>query len=192
MKKRSAKFIAMFLVMVLMTMSLTGCRAAYTPGTVDGSTYTNEWAEVKIDLPAGYKMLDPKDAGVSNGKYGEFDFACLFAADTNTKIPMCYIMTREGKVDIDEIGEEFTREFGGVSALGEVSQGRTTYQVSISKNYYSIAGASYTCFHMGVSVADIYCAFRDIEGTGLIAICVVTMSGGATEVDVYNMFEQLK
>ena len=192
MKKRSAKFVAMFLVMVLMTMSLTGCRAAYTPGTVDGNTYTNEWAEVQVTLPSGYKMLTAKDAGISNGKYREFDFGCLFAADNKTSVPMCYVLTYEGKSDVDAIGEDFTKQFGGTSSLTEFKQGGVTYQVSVSKSYCSIAGESYTCFHMGVSIADVYCAFRDIDGTGIIAICVVTMNDSASEEDVFNMFEKLK
>ncbi|MBO4652843.1 MAG: hypothetical protein J5649_05955 [Lachnospiraceae bacterium] len=191
MKKRSAKLVAVFLVMVLMTMSLTGCRASYTPGEVDGDTYTNKWAGLKVTVPSGYKMLTPEEAGVKNGVYRDYDFGCLFTADNNTKIPMCYVMTREGKEDIDAAGEEFTKAFGNSSGL-MVNQGGVTYQVTVDKNYYSIAGESYTCFHLGVSVADIYCAFRDVDGTGIVAVCAVTMSGGATEVDLFNMFEKFK
>ena len=188
MKRSSMKIVALVLVVAMMTMSLTACRKSYTTGTVDGSTYTNEWAELKIDVPSGYKMYSEKDIG---GAPSGFEFGCAFAADEKVPLPLCYVLTREGEADINAIGEDFTKQFGGATGLMEVSQGGVTYQVSISKDYYTIAGESFTCFHMSVSVADVYCAFRDIDGTGVIAVCVVTMNGTSSVSDIFKLFEEL-
>ena len=72
-----------------------------------------------------------------------------------------------------------------------VQQGKTTYQVSINKVYYSIAGESYQVYHLSVSTMDLYCALRDVEGTGVFVIYVITMNGGSTEEDIFGMFEKM-
>lgn len=182
------KLFALFLVGVL-ALSLTGCRRSYSVGEVDGTTYTNKWAEVKVSLPSDYVMMDKSQMGrVSNG----FEVACVFCKNNATKVPLCAVMTREGDVDINQIGEEFTQEFGGTGGSTTIQQGGTTVQVTINKEYYTIAGESFLCFHMSLSVGDVYCAFREIDDTGVFAICVVTLTGGdESEEDIFNMFKEL-
>ena len=188
MKKLMKQLTALLLAGVLM-MTMTACRKEYTSGEVVGDTYTNEWAEVKVTVPSGYKMLDTSSAGRAPSG---FDMGAAFVADASVTIPACYVLTRQGEADIEEIGESFTQEFGGTSGMMNISQGGTTYQVTITKSYYTIAGESYLCFHLGVSVADVYCAFRDVDGTGVIAICVVTMNGYGTDDEdaIFDMFEK--
>ena len=180
------KMLALFLIGVL-AMALTGCRKSYTVGEVDGSTYTNKWAEVEVVLPSDYVMMDKSQMGtVSDG----FEMACVFSKNTENKTPMCAVMTREGDVDINAIGEDFTRAFGGTSGSTTIKQGGSTVQITISKSYYTIADESYMCFHMNLSVGDIYCAFREIDDTGVIAICVITV-GDSTQADaVFDMFQK--
>lgn len=188
--KTSVKTILALLLVAVVACNLTACgRKPYTAGVVDGDTYTNDWAGIKVTLPDNYSMLSESAVGVSNGRYQNFDFGCAFAS--SAQAPVCYVLTKEGKNDIDAIGEEFTKEFGGISGSMDIKQGGVTYQVTVSKDYYTIAGESYLCFHFGIAVGDVYCAFRDVEGTGIIALCVVTMSGGDSEETVFDMFKKM-
>lgn len=189
MKKLAKRLTAVLLVGIL-TISLTACRKSYTKGVVDGDTYTNRWAEVKVTVPSGYKMIDISDAKLSSAM-NKFDVGCIFAADSATSIPICYVMTVEGEQDLAAIGEQFSNEFGGTGGAMNVQQGKTTYQVSINKVYYSIAGESYQVYHLSVSTMDLYCALRDVEGTGVFVIYVITMNGGSTEEDIFGMFEKM-
>ena len=188
MKKHADKLIALLLIGILV-ISLTGCKKKYSVGEVDGNTYKNEWAELKVTLPDGYKMMDSSTTSAPEG----FELGAAFAVDSSVPIPACYILTREGEADVDAIGEDFTKQFGGSSGLMNVSKDGTTYQVSVTKTYYTIADESFLCFHLSVSIADVYCAFREVDDTGVIALCVVTMSGygSGSEEDVFKLFEKI-
>ena len=183
------KRVTAILLAVVMMFAVTACGKKYSPGEVDGNTYTNDWANLKVTIPSDYMMVDPSSAGAAGGTYKGFDVRCIFAMNDKVPIPMCYVMSREGKVDIEDIGEEFAKEFGGSSGLMNMQQGNTTYQVTVDKRYYTIAGESYLCFHIGVSVADVYCSFRSVDDTGVIAVCAITMPGSTSVDELYNMFK---
>lgn len=187
--KMFAKKLTALLLIGILTMSLTACRKSYTKGEVDGNTYTNKWAEVQVTLPSGYKMLDVSDLNYS-GSMSKFDIGCAFKADDKTA-PICYVLTLEGEQDLAAIGQEFADEFGGTGGAMNVKQGKTTYQVSINKLNYSIADASYDVYHISVGTGDLYCALHDVEGTGVIVIYVITLSGGTTEDEVFDMFTKM-
>jgi|GEM_PF-2860109 hypothetical protein len=188
-KKCIRKMMAVLLAAVLMC-SLTACGPKpYSTGVVDGDTYTNEWAELTVSLPSGYKMLDASQIGGKTVQ--KFDVGCAFAAVSETgamQMPVCYVLCFEGRADIDEIGEEFTKEFGGSNAIQNVKQGSTTIQFTVDKNYCTIAGEDYMCFHIGVAVADVYCAFRGIEETGVVCVCAVTQNGTTDRDKVFDLF----
>ena len=187
------KRITAVLLVMMMTIALTACgKEPYSAGELDGTVYTNKWANIRIEVPDDFQQVDPSIGGAVNGKYKGFDVGCMFAKNDKTHLPMVYVMCREGEVDINEIGEDFTKEFGGSTGLLNVQQGNVTYQVTIDKGYYTIADESYMCFHIGVSVADVYCAFRAVDDTGAICICAITMNGSPTIEEVFKMVEKLK
>ena len=196
--KQLVKRLAAFLLVAVLVMSLTACRRSYTKGEVDENTYTNKWAEVKVTLPEGYKMIDISGQKLS-ASMNKFDVGCIFTADNEDpkkQTPMCYVFTVEGEQDLAAIGQEFAEEFGGTGTAMNYKQGKTTRQISINKLNYSIAEDSYDVYHISISDKDdsgeVYMALRDVEGTGAFVIYVITLnSDGVDADDIFDMFEKM-
>jgi len=157
----------------------------FSPGEVDGNTYINKWANLKVTAEGEFKTLDMKQ---SIG--GGFDSQFVFQKKDNTAV--CIVMTHEGgEASIESLEESLKEEFnsnGGLMMLPIPNVGGNV-QMSITSDHRMIAGESYSCMVMSMPFLKLTIALREVNDNGVIGIAVATLMDG-NEDEVFKMFEQ--
>ncbi len=188
MKRKKNQGNSTLIVLLVIIVLIVGAVAAvliirhnrkYTTGEVDGQTYTNKWAKVKVTVPDDY-IIDTK-----NQKTDGFDVPFAFASKDGKSY--CYVFTRECKPDMSNTEEEFRKMFG--DGKFNVSYGKIGMQMNFSTDHRTIAGESYDCLVFSGAGARIVVAFRAVYDNGVFCICTATMNG-VYEDDLFKMFEK--
>ncbi|MBQ6660574.1 MAG: hypothetical protein IJM57_03985 [Lachnospiraceae bacterium] len=171
-------FITIAVIVVILVIKIAH---KYSPGVVDGTSYVNKWADVKIDVPDSYQIQQV--GGMSNG------FETPFAFFRNSPVAAGIVVTREGETDMYKIEEEFLQEFGGSGGSISVPMGKTVQQMSIDQTHRTIAGEDYLCFEFSSQETYMCAAFRAVHDNGVFGIVAVATS--ADEIDeVLNLLEK--
>lgn len=146
----------------------------YTTGEVDGKTYTNRWADVRIELTDEYAVYD-----YSNSMPKGFDAPFVFVNVSNQSLGA--VMMREGKPDLSRVEEEMREAFGGGSGVMSVQSGKSTVQMTFTSERRMFGGYEYICLKMAIPSYTIYCAFRSCHDNGVI--CIVAAGKNEQETD---------
>lgn len=126
----------------------------YTKGYFDGTTYINEWADIRLDLPEGY--VEGDESMYASAETSTADCGMYFIAeDTMSLIYICF----EGLPSVPVYDEE---GYLDVAMQTLESQIEIEYQTPDTYKIVDVAGNTYT-------VAD--CYFKNGYYEGVQSIC---------------------
>ncbi len=143
----------------------------YTKGAFDGKTYTNEWADIKIEIPQGFSNAD--EATYAAGENSVTDCGAYFIADdTMSLFYICY-----EKLPSFPIYDE--ESYLDVVMEGMKKQTGVKYEISNNYSKTDIAGYTYTVAECNVEngygdfVQSMY--VRKIDGY-IVFLCAISES----------------
>ncbi len=176
--------IAVLLIAGLVTLVIVRQNRKYSTGELDGTTYTNKWAGVKVEVGSEYKINS-----VSGKQYQGYDIG---VAVTNQKATSgLFVMSQEREINNDDIEALLKAMIGdGSTMLNLPISKTTTVQTSLKTERKTIAGESYTCIVMTVPGGKLVLAARAVHDNGIFFIEVVT-TGNEDPEDYLRLISKL-
>lgn len=128
--------------------------ASYTKGSIDGSTYLNEWADIKLVIPDGFHEVDRSTYSSLENSSNEFglyimaDDATSLLYITFQKLPSYPIYDESDYLDstMDTLSKRTDIEFNTSKSYTSATIGRHNYTkatFTYSNGYIDIIGNSY-------------------------------------------------